>query len=766
LIPETPFATVGRSAFLDIYTGFMKKIYLIITERFRNLSYRNRLLFWVMPVIVLGLNALGAGSYWYLNNLVEKELTASMQATTLKAAENINTWFKTLLLEPETIASTPAAKAINTNFRLIDIQNINRHKMLHEKYSDIFLDIYAANRNGEYHSVREQGNDYSMYVGDISNRDYFKSIMAGGPAQITPPLISRATGIPTIFIVAPIKDERNRPQGLIGAGISLEYVQKLAESLKASKNGYGIVIAGDGTFIYHPNKDYIMKQKATEFIDPSASDVGKMMILGGSGMQRYTLDGMKKVAFYQSIPIAGWSVATVVPEDELFLPVTRLLRTMAVLTLVIVIIAVVIILKVSGNLTRPLLELASHAREIASGNLQVRPLDIKSNDEIGILANAFDVMTDNLKNTLKGLRDSEEKFRGIFENAVEGIFQSTAEGYFISANPSMAAILGYDNPETLINQAILKDIYTDPMRRDELIRDLLKNDTVSDFEAQIYRKDGETVWVLLNVRAIKDNNGKLLYLDCFMTDITKRKKAEEALLAAQDELLRKEKLSILGQLAGTIGHELRNPLGVMNNVVFYLKTVMTDADDTVKEYLDIIQHEIDDSRTIITDLLDFARTRKPVIRMVMINELIDDSLARCTISDSILMDIDIQYPHLMVNVDPFQMAQVFQNLITNAIQAMPEGGKITISVRENLEAGTVSISFTDTGTGISADGMKRLFQPLFTTKIKGIGLGLTQCKNLTEANGGGIDVVSTAGKGATFTVILPVADTENGLYFP
>ena len=393
--------------------NFMKKFYINITGKFENLSYRSRLLLWIMPVIILGIISLGSGSYWYLNNLVEKELTASMQATTAKAAENINTWFKTLLLEPETIASTPAAKAINRSFRLIDIQNINRHKMLHEKYSDIFLDIYAANRKGIYHSVREQGNKYVMNVGDINNRDYFISIMAGGPSQITPPLISRSTGIPTIFIVAPIKDELNRPQGLIGAGISLGYVQKLAESLKASRNGFGIVIAGDGTFIYHPNRDYIMKKKATEFFDPSASEVGRMMVLGGSGMQYYTLNGVRKVAFYQSIPITGWSVATVVPEDELFMPVTRLLSTMAIMTLIIVFLTVMIILKVSGNLTKPLLDLASHAREIASGNLQVSMLDIKSNDEIGILANAFNIMTDNLKNTLKGLRESG-KNSGVF----------------------------------------------------------------------------------------------------------------------------------------------------------------------------------------------------------------------------------------------------------------------------------------------------------------------------------------------------------------
>jgi PAS domain S-box-containing protein len=253
----------------------------------------------------------------------------------------------------------------------------------------------------------------------------------------------------------------------------------------------------------------------------------------------------------------------------------------------------------------------------------------------------------------------------------------------------------------------------------------------------------------------------------------------QELVDAQEELVRKEKLSILGQLSGSVGHELRNPLGVMSNAVYYLQAVLPDADNTVKEYLDIIKYEIDNSLRIITDLLGFARTKTPQTTDIFTGQLLKGSLAKCAIPEnvSVLMDIPENLP---LCVDPQQMEQVLINLITNGIQAMPDGGEIYIGARhahgtENMERGAgiisdlrspildpgfIEISVTDTGVGISEENMKKLFQPLFTTKAKGIGLGLVVCKNLTEANGGRIEVASHLDKGTTFTVILPASPEE------
>lgn len=238
-----------------------------------------------------------------------------------------------------------------------------------------------------------------------------------------------------------------------------------------------------------------------------------------------------------------------------------------------------------------------------------------------------------------------------------------------------------------------------------------------------------------------------------------RERAEQALQEAQEELVRKEKLAILGQLSGSVGHELRNPLGVMSNAVYFLKMVLSDADETTREYLEIIKKEIENSQRIITDLLDFARTKAPQRAAVRPEELVRQSVERCAIPENVTVTVEVPDGLPSLNVDPLQMGQVLTNFITNAVQAMPAGGVLTIRGEQDGE-GTVRLDVVDSGEGISPENMEKLFQPLFTTKAKGIGLGLVVCKNLMEANGGRIEVESETGKGTTFTMLLPVEAGE------
>ncbi len=234
--------------------------------------------------------------------------------------------------------------------------------------------------------------------------------------------------------------------------------------------------------------------------------------------------------------------------------------------------------------------------------------------------------------------------------------------------------------------------------------------------------------------------------------------AKDRLLAAQEELVRKEKLAMLGRVAGIVGHEIRNPLGVINNAVYYLKTVLPDADETTKEYLDIIRNEVAASKRIISDLLDFSRTKPPQKRHVSIVELVTQSLNKCTVPENVTVKTEI--PETLPNAytDPMQMEQVFSNLIRNAVEAMPDGGTLKITAAVDRDAGMVRVGITDTGYGIPPENMKKLFQPLFTTKTMGLGFGLTVVKNLTEANGGRVEVESECGKGTAFAILLPIGD--------
>lgn len=279
----------------------------------------------------------------------------------------------------------------------------------------------------------------------------------------------------------------------------------------------------------------------------------------------------------------------------------------------------------------------------------------------------------------------------------------------------------------------------------------------------------------------------LQYFADISWEITERKRAEEQLanyaehLAvevnertrelrdAQDQLVRQEKLATLGQLAGSIGHELRNPLGVILNAVYFLKLAQPDATDKVREYLSIIENEARASDKIVTDLLDFTRLKSLDREAVHVQEIIRETFERFPVPPTVDMDIQIPDDLPRVFVDSQQMVQVLRNLTVNACQAMtskmitnltslgiPSRGLLTITA--SLQDGGVLLSVRDTGVGIPPENLSKLFEPLFTTKTKGIGLGLAVSKKLIEANGGRIEVHSMAGEGSTFKVWLPLKD--------
>jgi signal transduction histidine kinase len=232
------------------------------------------------------------------------------------------------------------------------------------------------------------------------------------------------------------------------------------------------------------------------------------------------------------------------------------------------------------------------------------------------------------------------------------------------------------------------------------------------------------------------------------------KEKNRQLLAAQDELVRREKLALLGQVAGTMGHELRNPLGVMNNAVYFLQAVLTEADDTTREYLGIIKEEIADAERIISDLQDAVRTMPPRPEAINIAEVIGQTLRKCDIPASVTAKLDIPKTLSAIRADPMHMHQVFRNLISNAVEAMPEGGMLDIRVDDSRQE-VLRISIKDSGAGMTPEQQARLFEPLFTTKARHIGLGLAVVKNLTQANGGRVEAESVPGSGSSFTVVLP-----------
>ncbi|HEU5035207.1 MAG TPA: ATP-binding protein [Mycobacteriales bacterium] len=235
------------------------------------------------------------------------------------------------------------------------------------------------------------------------------------------------------------------------------------------------------------------------------------------------------------------------------------------------------------------------------------------------------------------------------------------------------------------------------------------------------------------------------------TDELKQSLAD--LAAAQDQLVRQERLAAIGQLASTIGHELRNPLGVISNAVYLLRADLgAEPTEAAQRHLATAEREISAATVIVADLLGFARERQPVPEDVDLTALLDEVLSVLPPPGNVTVLRAYGGP-LMARADRDMLRQVLLNLVTNGYQAMPEGGALTVRVTADADA--VQIEVADTGAGIDAEHRARLFEPFFTTKPRGVGLGLAVSHRMVLAHGGDIVVDSEPGAGATFRVVLP-----------
>jgi signal transduction histidine kinase len=226
---------------------------------------------------------------------------------------------------------------------------------------------------------------------------------------------------------------------------------------------------------------------------------------------------------------------------------------------------------------------------------------------------------------------------------------------------------------------------------------------------------------------------------------------------AQQALARREKLALLGQLASGVGHELRNPLGVMSNAVYYLDAVQPDAPEDVRKFLGILREQISLSAKIVNDLLDFSRMT-PAERMpIALHHIVETQLRRVSLPPGIAVHRDLPDALPLVLVDPVHAGQIVLNLLTNALEAMGSSGTLALRGR-SMGDGRVRLEISDSGPGVPPDQRDKIFEPLFTTKASGVGLGLAVSKSLAQANGGELSLLTMDGRpGASFGFDLPAA---------
>jgi PAS domain S-box-containing protein len=374
------------------------------------------------------------------------------------------------------------------------------------------------------------------------------------------------------------------------------------------------------------------------------------------------------------------------------------------------------------------------------------------------------------KDMERRLRESEERYRLVVENANE-IIVIVQDGTLKFVNSKAVQFTGREQQE-LTSRPFVDFVHPDDREKVlERHHEALKGKEIPQlFTFRVVNKDRNIRWVEASSVLINWQGGPATL--SFISDVTDRVLTQEALKEyserleemveertralreAQEQLVRREKLAVLGQLAGGVAHELRNPLGAIKNATYFLNMALEQAEPEIKETLEILQKELAASERVISCLLDFARSKPPTRREIYVNDVLQEVLSAVEMPANVKVVSQLGEALPAVLADPDQLRQVFTNIILNAIQAMSEGGRLAIKL-EVPSSEWVTVSFSDTGMGIPEEDLRKAFEPLFTTKARGIGLGLALVKTLVEAHGGAIEVQSEQGKGSIFMVKLP-----------
>jgi signal transduction histidine kinase len=606
------------------------------------------------------------------------------------------------------------------------------------------------------------------------------------------PVRNSAFSEPFITIGVPIRNlEEDRIAGVLVAEVNLKRLWDDVLAFKMGRGAYLYVVNGNGQLLAHPDFSLVLAHR-----DVSGAGAvqrflkGEDEIAAGASLEYRNLQGVEVVGVHARSPKLGWGVIIEQPSTEAFAGVQRM-KTETTLILVNAM-AVTLVLAVicARALTRPLAELEQGARLLGAGNFDIR-IPIQSRDEISEVAERFNAMAQQLQEAFQRLRTlldmssltsaslEPEKVLTTALEQIDLLAGRAQSGIALVENPPnkkddgslnvVVRTLGAERaPHPLVLQA---EGFPNLWRALTDGKVLCLDDTLTlagPGEGALWKRQDLASVILL---PLLSKGAVLGVLWMGRTAVGPFGPAEvdlgqtmanhlaiaidnarlyDALRHASEELMRNERLALIGQLAGGVGHELRNPLGAIGNAVYYLRMKLSGGEDAkVQKHLGILENEVRRANKIVTDLLDFSRVKPPSRTGVKLNDLIQDVLVRQPAPSSITVELDFceSIPTIMIDAD--QVGQVYLNLISNACEAMHDGG--TLSIRTWSTADAVVSAVSDTGTGIAPENMEKIFQPLFTTKTKGIGLGLAVSRRLIEANGGTLTAESRVGEGATFT---------------
>lgn len=761
-------------------------------------SIRGKLIGCFLLMTMIPLLTVSIISYYNGRRAVEQRVIEQLTSIAdLKKAE-LQDWIQERLLDTRIISGNKFLEAAFTSLLYIrrsmdSVDSMLQSDIGKEYYTRLL--VYLNKLKSNYKVYNE------IYITDIANGEIIISTNEDNVGKIEHDILFFTDALKMRSL--PVKDihysnytdqicmtffgpiQKTDPVTLLGSNIMIgalllrvntkDSIEPMIQSWPGmGKTGETLLVRHEGENVIFLNNLRHHKESALKFSIPITTKIAQPSILSSEGKEGIikTIDyrNVSVLSAYRYLPMLKWGLVAKQDSDEAFAPINKLKRQIIVLVIISTAGVIVAVFLIASSITRPIKRLVRGAKSIAGGDLTQR-IDIKVKDEIGVLANEFNLMATKLEESYSGLeqkinertaklKESEEKYRESINSANDAIFTldiNTAQ--VIDTNKKAEELSGCSKSE--LKQLKVWDMYStqDKTRLEKLWEQVRENGSGTLHDINHKRKDGSIVPTSISASVIEYGNRKFIQKIC--RDITERKRMEQ-------QLIRTERLAAIGELAAEVAHEINNPLGGLQNFVKMIEKEPENIPQT-KEFINLIQEGLKRIEVIVKRLTAFSKPY--VLRMSNhnLNDIVEESLIfmEHRVEDE---NISLQkrfapnLPKVYVDVD--NVSQVIINLLANAFDSMPNGGKLLIESQLCKEhESCVQFLISDTGYGIKKDEVDKIFDPFFSTKGngKGIGLGLAISKRIMEDHGGNIRVASSSGKGATFAVCFPTGNSEERL---
>lgn len=739
------------------------------------------------------LASLGGGLYWSLWGLSLRSIQSTVSNELQHVDFALNTFFNGVIYDINALAINGAVRTrddsqfttfLNANedtftYRIggseQKIINIfNNYRLTHPHVNS----VYMGRENGSFVRSHKRARptpydprERPWYT--LAKRNPWRVVLTDAYPSVTTPDVN-------IGIVKALIDTNDVFYGVVGIDVTLVQITNYIAHFKTSSLARVLLIDEHGVILAGSPRDILFKT-----VDAYAPGLTRILTDPEAGFFSVAIRDKQYYVFSISATGHNWKIASLIPASTIRKQIIgQIAMTGSGLLIGLILLSILTLIGLRMYVVKPLKRFTDETNYITRTSDLEHRVDIASHDEIGLLADSYNQMMDTLSRAEGELRRSEKQYRDIFNNAVMGIYQSTPEGRWLNVNPTMATMFGFKTPEEMVSSVtdIQHEFYVRPEERDRFKKIFEEEDVLRGFEAEFKRRDGSRFWISIHGKAIRDEDGKILYYEGTIDDITERKQAERELAKYRGHLEtlvreRTEELEIAKERAesadrlksaflATMSHELRTPLNsIIGFTGIILQEIVGPLSDEQKKQLGMVKSSAQHLLSLINDVLDISKIEAGQLQVIHepydLRQTIEKAVGSARpLAEKKGLDLicTISPETETVAGDPRRVEQILLNLISNAIK-FTEKGSVTVACEPEGE--DITIRVADTGIGIKDEDMETIFQPFrqidsgMTRKYEGTGLGLSICKKLVELMGGTIWMTSEWGSGSTFGFSLP-----------